>query len=293
MSPLDTLWRFFRFRHEPAIESPAHGDRPEPVSVLDTYVRSAPSPQNALDLFRGEWSSLMPEPLAGLEAGPVNLFDDPRMHWFLDRIGGVAGKSVLELGPLEGGHACMLERHGAAAITSIEANSHAFLKCLVIKELLDLHRVRFLCGDFLEYLRRDGPAFAVCLASGVLYHMEHPVELLSLLARRCTEHLLLWSHYYDADVIASNPELAPRFTAARTAQHLGFRHMLYRQEYQHAVKWSGFCGAGAPVSHWMTRDEILDALRHVGFDVAHVGFEEPTHPNGPAFAVVARRRAPA
>jgi hypothetical protein len=263
------------------------------VNALDTYVQSAPSPQNALDIFQGEWSSRLPAPLASLAAGSIDLFDDPRVRWFMSETGGVTGKSVLELGPLEAGHSYMLEQYGAGEVTAIEANTRAFLKCLIAKELLAIRRVRFLCGDFVEYLRQDGPMFDVCLASGVLYHMQNPVELIALMAGRCREHLLLWSHYYDEDIIAGNPVLAPKFTEAKTAEHGGFRHTLYRQEYQQAVKWSGFCGGSAPLSHWMKRDELLEALRRFGFEVQNIGFDERSHPNGPAFALVARRRAAA
>jgi SAM-dependent methyltransferase len=80
---------------------------------------------------------------------------------------------VLELGPLEGGHSFMFERLGAREVIAIEANPRAYLKCLIIKELLDLRRVRFLCGDFLEYLRADGTDFDLVFASGVLYHMRN------------------------------------------------------------------------------------------------------------------------
>src|SRR5262245_33426009 len=120
--------------------------------ILDSYVRAAPSPQNALDIFKGEWASLLPAPLSALRAGPLPLFDDPRISRFLSQIGGVAGKSVLELGPLEGGHSYMIDRAGASSIISVEANTRAFMKCLIVKELVGLPRVQFLCGDFVAYL---------------------------------------------------------------------------------------------------------------------------------------------
>ena len=44
-------------------------------------------------------------PEAGpVEAGQWELFKDTRLSWGLERLGGIAGGSVLELGPLEGGH---------------------------------------------------------------------------------------------------------------------------------------------------------------------------------------------
>ena len=39
--------------------------------------------------------------------GKVNAFEDARIEWLLDAYGEVHGKSILELGPFEGGHAYM------------------------------------------------------------------------------------------------------------------------------------------------------------------------------------------
>jgi hypothetical protein len=66
----------------------------------------------------------------------VLLFDDNRIKWFEQQCAGFAGKRILELGPLEGGHTCMLSRAGAASITSIESNTAAFLKCLIVQNTL-------------------------------------------------------------------------------------------------------------------------------------------------------------
>ena len=80
------------------------------MSILDQYVTSAYTPQDALDIFKGEWSSKLPEPLAGLESGSIPLFEDGRIEWALAQLGGIESKTVIELGPLEAGHSYMLER---------------------------------------------------------------------------------------------------------------------------------------------------------------------------------------
>jgi 2-polyprenyl-3-methyl-5-hydroxy-6-metoxy-1,4-benzoquinol methylase len=271
-----------------SIFNPLRADtQPSVTSILECYLKSAPDPQSTLDLFKGEWSSALPEPMSKFKAGAVGLFDDDRVKWFLKESGGVSGKTVLELGPLEGGHTYMLEKAGAAQITAIEANSRAYLKCLVLKELLGLQRGRFLYGDFTEYLRQDGPKFDICLAAGVLYHVQNPAELLALLARRCTGHLLLWTHYYDQALIAPDSELASRFTAADKDEYAGFKYTLHRQEYRTDLKWVGFCGGTRATSQWLSREDILNGLSHFGFHDFRIGFDEPRHINGPAFAVVA------
>jgi len=258
------------------------------MNILDQYVTSAPGPQSALDIFRGEWVSILPGALAGLRAGSAPLFADERIEWCAVQLGGLHGKTVLELGPLEAGHTYMLEQLGAASILAIEANTHHYLKCLIVKELLNLQRAHFVCGDFVEYLRTTPVRFDVALASGVLYHMHNPVELIALLAR-AADQLFIWTHYYDPALIARNPELARKFTGSQPAEHAGFRHTLFRQEYQDALDRSDFCGRSATYSHWLTRADILDALKHFGFEDIRLSFDHPQHFHGPSLALIAQR----
>ena len=265
------------------------GNGQQPVAVLDQYVTSTPSVQNAVDIFKGEWSSQLPETLFASSGGNSKLFEDGRINWFVSELGGVAGQTVLELGPLEAGHTYMLEQFGAASIVSIEANTRAYLKCLIMKESLGLKRSQFLCGDFVEYLRANQIKFDVCVASGVLYHMRNPVELIAL-AAKSSDRLFIWTHYYDQKIISGNVNLAPKFKDAATDEYAGFRHTIYRQEYNAALGWAGFCGGSVSYSHWMAREEILACLRYFGLTDIRVGFEQPDHPNGPSFAITAFRR---
>src|SRR3954467_8350863 len=151
----------------------------------------APSDQNALDLFAGEWSSQPPSIRPELKAGNTPLFDDPRITWANDRFiemgieGGFAGRDVLELGPLEGGHTYLIDRLGAKSVTAVEANARAYLKCLVAKETFGMPHAHFRLGDCLLHLRDGGQDYDIGVACGILYHLTNPVELLELLARRC------------------------------------------------------------------------------------------------------------
>jgi hypothetical protein len=260
------------------------------IIVLDHYINSAPNPQNVVDIFEGEWASKFPEPFADLKAGSSLLFEDPRISWAAEKLGGVEGKNVLELGPLEGGHTYMLERLGAASVLSIEANTRAYLKCLIAKEILELKRAHFLCGDFVEYLRNEDTRFDVTIASGVLYHMKNPVELIGLLSK-VTNKIFIWTHYYDYEIISDNSSIPKnKFGETTTFEHGGFRHDLHRYYYDTALDSKGFCGGSDVFSNWMSRRDILASLEHFGFGDIQVGFDHPEHPNGPAFAVSAIRR---
>ena len=246
-------------------------------------MRSAPNPQNALDIFKGEWSSTLPKELGNLQAGASALFEDARIHWIAEQWNGLKDQTILELGPLEGGHSYMMERYGAASIVAIEANARAYLKCLVVKELLDLKRTTFLCGDFIKFLRQNSLQFDICVASGVLYHMQNPIELLELISK-VSDRVLIWTHYFDSNLLED-----ARFTAHTEAEQAGFKHTLHRHEYQNALGWSGFCGGSAPYCNWLSREDILQGLQRFGFSDIQIGFDDADHPNGPAFAIAATK----
>ncbi len=256
---------------------------------LDFYTREAPSAQGTIDIFKGEWASSLPN-VDGVRpvAGAVPLFEDDRIQWAFDQIGGVAGLTALELGPLEAGHTAMLERAGAKDIVAIESNARAYLKCLIIKELLGLKRVKFLHGDCVEYLRATCEKRDLCIASGVLYHMKNPVEVIARIARS-SDIAIVWTQYYDHEVISKVPALSKRYDPP---VQLAFEDFIYRgfvHHYGDALNAKSFCGGSAPTSVWIEHDTLMNAFKHFGLseivsrDVPHV------HQHGSAVTFVARR----
>ena len=190
---------------------------------------------------------------------------------------------MLELGPLEGGHSWMMANLGAASITAVERDSVAFLKCLVVKELLNTPRTRFLCGDFISYMEQTKPRHDIVLASGVLYHMRNPVQLIDLISR-AADRVYFWTHYYDAGICG--PPGSSAFPSAMPSEHQGFAHTLYRFENPHIVQPE----VGERIfSHWLSRADILGALRHFGYGKIEIAFEAPDHMYGPTFALAALR----
>lgn len=282
------LSRLLGSRHEQSENSVSK--EPAAVSsgsnILDAYVQEAPSGAAAIEVFGGQWSSRLPPPYDKI-SGSAELFADARIDWMLEVLGGVRGGRVLELGPLEAGHTYMLDRAGAASITAVEGNTRAFLKCLIVKELFRLERSHFLCGDIQAFLAECHDTYDVCLASGVLYHMRQPVEVLQEMAR-LSDRLVLWTHYYDPAVL-DEPEVAAHFgpQSSRTVGDLTFTEHHY--EYNDALAWEGFCGGSAHYANWIERETILESLRRAGFSSIEIGFDEPMTPRGPAFAVVAQR----
>lgn len=260
-----------------------------PSSILDSYIMSPPTAQNAIDVFRGEWSSMLPVDCGAVTGAQARLFDDARLTWFMEQVGGIEGCDVLELGPLEGGHAWMCERAGAKSVTSVEANTRAYLKCLVAAQVTGMSRTRFLLGDFVGFLKQADSVWDVALACGVLYHMQQPAELIDLLSRRC-RNLFVWTHYHDPQRAATDEKLSRTLGQIETLEHGGFRSQAIRKNYKETLGWKGFCGGSAEFARWLTREDLFRAFEHFGFEIAAVAFDQPDHPHGPAIAFHARSR---
>jgi hypothetical protein len=229
--------------------------------IDDRIVLTKPSPQTALDIFRDTWTSSMPGEFSKYKAGSIALFADIRIPLGTKYLGSVEGLRVLDLGPLEGGQAYVLEQMGAKSVVSIEANSILYLKCLVAKEILGMKRVRFLCGDVVSYLKNDPDEFDMCVACGILYHMSDPVDLLWQLSR-CVNKLLIWTHYVD-EVDTGRNKIT--FKAAEHHEFRGASYNYHRQEYGDGFTTKVYCGGTAQHSYWMTRPGIEAALGSFGY----------------------------
>jgi hypothetical protein len=260
----------------------------ESASIIDAYVMGFPTAQKAVDLFKGEWSSKLPDEL-GVESGTAGLFGDARIIQMVEALGGIEGASVLELGPLEGAHTTMVERAGAASVVAVEANSRAYLKCLIVKEVLGLTKSRFLLGDINAFMDETPDRFDICVASGVLYHQTDPFETLRLIGK-VADTVLLWTHYYDADLVNKLTDIADHFTAEPIVRDTGSMEVrYYPRDYREALEWTGFCGAGVERTYWMTRDDIMSCLEQLGFSRLDVLNENLEHRHGPCFTVLGRK----
>jgi hypothetical protein len=106
---------------------------------------------------------------------------------------------------------------------------------------------------------------------------------------RLTDTVLLWTHYFDDQALRAR-KLRHKFADRPVVQtHGGVSIELWEQHYLEALEWGGFCGGAERTSLWLTRRGLCDLLTRHGFEI-RFGFEEPDHPNGPAFCLLARRK---
>ena len=251
---------------------------------FEKFSKDAPHPQNTADLFHSRWASDLSEVIAGVRSGSSKLFTEdlrPRflLKHFGNTFGNLEGRRIPELGPLEGAHTYQLERLSADEIVAVEANAEAYLKCLIVKELIGLKKARFLYGDFVEFLRESHDIFDIIFCCGVLYHMQDPLTLIELMASR-TDRIFVWTHYWHADS-ETKREAVP-------VERFGDRFIYYQVPYP--GRDSGmFWGGNKESSSWLSREDILRALHSFKFNNVDVHAEHVDHPYGPCFSISAWR----
>ena len=251
------------------------------------YEMRLPTHQNAIDLLPG-WSSAFPSNL-GLSAGNIPLFADERILAALESYGSIEGKSVLEVGPLEGMHTYILNGRKPARIDAVEANKQCYLRCLVTKEILKLNRANFYLGDIRSWLSETETVYDLAIASGVLYHMDDPAEFLKKIAAR-SNAIFIWTHFYDEEAMPPSDLRNLPFSGKVEIRYLDGMELHYHERsYQQANTNASFCGGMRDKHYWMRKAEILSLLSHYGYvDIVELDVNL-NHAGGPCISVFARK----
>lgn len=254
----------------------------------DRFVTALPTDSTAFALQAGAWKFDYDK----LDRDGIikNARMDGRPRFCADTFSDFKNFKIIELGPSNGYNTLGIELEGAHDIVSIEANTSAFLRCLILKNAMGL-RAKFLLGDFLKYLNQPGMSADLIYASGVLYHLHDPVEFLM----RCGQvapHLFLWSFYYDAEKVQAHPHERERFAAdvneRRSAGDATFTY--HRRFYQAELAADPkYQGGLEDYANWLDLLELRKAIGLAGYEIIKVIDDE--YMGMPAINIFAERRA--
>jgi SAM-dependent methyltransferase len=160
-------------------------------------------------------------------------------------------RSILELGPLEGGHTFDLaQRPGVIRVLAAEARAANIVRAKFVQELLEVRNVEFVEMNLENAELTAFGKFDAVFCSGVLYHLPEPWKLVAEI-RRVTSKLFVWTHYVpeaDADFVVGE---------LRGQEHL---------EGGPNEPRSGM----SPKSLWLTLPSIIKLLKAAGFDSVRI-----------------------
>lgn len=252
------------------------------MSDLIKFESRTPSAQTAVDVFRDRWACNL-QPLLGVDGtGPNLLFtQDKRPEQAARALGRTDfdGFDILEIGPLEAAHTWILEKMAARSVTCVESSVEAWLKCLIVKEILDLKRSKFLLGDVIAYLEEEQRRFDLVFCSGVLYHMSDPVRLIRDIAG-ATDRCFVWTHVY-------HPDRQPVAFQSSVVERDGFKVRYWAHQY--GTKLSQFWGGNKSTAVWMSQEDLFTVFSAYGLSDIELVADHYNHPNGPSVTFCAKR----
>jgi hypothetical protein len=154
---------------------------------------------------------------------------------------------------------------------------------LMVKNALNM-KAKFLLGDFLGFLQNDSETYDLVFASGVLYHMSDPVELIRQIAMH-SQNVFLWSHYQASAF--SNPE---RVKHVKEVPEINFSCEYFSFSYDLSKGDRAYAGIESSCNR-MRKEDIIEAFQAFGFVSCIEIDDDVDHPGGPAFTMVGSKQA--
>jgi hypothetical protein len=212
------------------------------------------------------WQSKME--IMGHNYGGVTDYSSPRisilntsaLYKFVD----FKNKSVLELGPLEGGNTILLSRLGVNRISAIEGRAENYVKCCVVKNLFDLRNATFFLDDVLNLSLEKYGSFDIAFVAGILYHVAVPQLLLEKVGE-VSGTLVLATHYADE---RSPSAVAPERTV------VGKRGNYRGKVFKEGILSDPNSGLQSE-SVWLYEKDLMRLCNDVGYKKLHVIARNP------------------
>jgi SAM-dependent methyltransferase len=175
--------------------------------------------------------------------------------------GRLAGRSIVDLGCLEGGYTAEFARLGMEAL-GIEVRQSNYENCLFVGKAINLPNLRFV-HDTVWNVANYGQFDAV-FCCGLLYHLDRPREFLRLISGLCRRIILVQTHFsteediqkYGLSPMTENEGLPGRWYQDRSPDAT--------RELLEASKWASWENDR---SFWIQREHLIGAIHENGFDM--------------------------
>jgi len=223
---------------------------------------------------RHGWWDLLPFtthriPLAGgyeTAVDGANPFEDVRIDIVIEACGGsLDGRTVVDLGCLEGGFSLALAEQGAAHVVGIEARRISVERCRLAAGLRGTPNVEFVEADIKDELARRDP-FDVVLATGILYHVSDPAAMLRDMRSACRGVAVIDTHVAAADAATHGcSELVERTLDGGTYRGRMFAEYAPDSSLDERAEllWAAWSDAD---SFWPLEDDLVRMIHDAGFE---------------------------
>jgi hypothetical protein len=179
-----------------------------------------------------------------------------------------ADKTVLEVGPLEGGNTIIIEKLRARTITAVEGHLENYIRCCVVKNLMGLRNTTFVFDDAMNVTPEKYGTFDIALIAGLLYHLDRPHIFLRQLGRMANQ-LVVSTHFADAESPSRDSE----------ESELAVDKSVYRGKLFN----EGGAGPNSGLqawSFWPYKDDLVRMIQDAGYGRIRILREMTDRPTG-------------
>lgn len=203
--------------------------------------------------------------------GGISAVGDERLERFFRY--GPQAETILELGALEGAHTfIMAQRPGIKRVVALEGREANLRKARFVQELLQIPNVELAQANLEHADLRGFGNFDAIFCCGLLYHLPEPWKLIEQ-CPSIAPLLFLWTQY------AAENEAHDLGNGWRGKTHI---------EGGPDEPLSGMSATAT----WLTLDSLRALLVASGYGSVDVIYDDPSHANGPAVTIGARRTGP-
>lgn len=219
--------------------------------------------QSSLDYFSKTLTEIAPYYTGEKFFGPLDE---------LNLVFPLAGKRVIEFGPMEGAQTAGLIRLGAQSVTCIEARAGSLIKTMIAQYCFGWENVTLIMDDFHNADRQKYGEFDLAFAHGVYYHSFAPFlffeNLMSL-----SDNIFIGGY-----CTAANTPPGPPSEVQYSFETLDYEGKKYR--VKKVVIGNTFNNAVNHYAYQFDRGELLNFFRDRGYDLRIISDELVSEPWG-------------
>jgi SAM-dependent methyltransferase len=179
----------------------------------------------------------------------------------------LSGKSIVDLGCLEGGYTLEFAKLGMRSV-GVEVRESNLENCRTIQQAFNLPNLEFVQDDVWN-LEKYG-SFDAAFCCGLLYHLDRPAAFIDLLGRSATRVVIIHTHFAREDGIEAFPQLSDLTENEGLPGRWYGEHAAETKEELEALKWTSWENRS---SFWLTRPAIYECLMRAGYTTVYEQFD--------------------
>lgn len=181
--------------------------------------------------------------------------------------GELDGRSIVDLGCLEGGYTTEFARLGMNSL-GIEVRQSNFENCMRVKSGVNLPNLRFSLDTVLNIANYG--EFDAIFCCGLFYHLDRPREYLRLMSSLCKKIILIQTHFATVEPIAKYGLSPMMENEGLPGRWFADRPPVTTDAQLETLKWASWENA---MSFWIQREHLISEIHECGFDMVFEQYE--------------------